>query len=115
KEIYEIIEIKLILLLEEIKKKCNENFDIILFFYSNKQNASLSEDQGRILDTIAYEHNEKKKGNPVYIFAFSLESENPASRFLRAKYGIKQAPSIVINDIVLEGYKEKKSITDLIK
>jgi len=105
KEIYEIIEIKSIIFLEKIKEECNENFSIILFFYSNKPKFSLiSEDQGMILDTIVYQHNEKKE-----------ESQNPASRFLKAKYNITEGPSIVINDIVLRGYQSKQNILELLK
>ncbi|MEM1535108.1 MAG: hypothetical protein QXE64_02305 [Candidatus Pacearchaeota archaeon] len=115
KEIYEIIEIKTMMFLEKIKDECNKNFSIILFFYSNRENSSASEDQGKILDTIVYEYNERKKGSPVYVFAFSFESKNPASRFLRAKYGIKQVPSLVVDDVVLEGYQEKQNIKELLK
>ncbi len=111
KEIYEIIEIKTLILLERIKKECNQSFNIILYFYSNKQNAQACEDQGKILDTIVYEHNEKRnKKGIIYVFAFSIESNNPASRSLRNKYGIKNAPSLVIDGILLDGYQEKQDI-----
>ena len=115
KEIYEIIEIKLIMFLEEMKKKCGKDFITILFFYSNSPEfLSASEDQGLILSTITYQY-KKEKNKDIYVFAFSLESQNPASRFLRTKYNISRAPSLVIEGMLFEGFQNKQAIIDTIE
>jgi hypothetical protein len=113
KEIYEIIEIKLVMFLEQMKKECKKDFVIILFFYSNKPEfVGASEDQGLILNTITNQY--QKENKSIYVFAFSIESQNPASRFLRASYGIKKAPSLVIEGELLEGFQTKQAIADVI-
>jgi len=102
REIYELIEIKIMQNLEDIKTNCHEDFNIILFFYTNKKNDQLgsaagSEDQGLILDQINRDHNDLGQGKKVYILVFDINSQNPASLTLKQKYNITKAPSLVIN------------------
>ncbi|MEM4703235.1 MAG: hypothetical protein QXP53_02010 [Candidatus Pacearchaeota archaeon] len=118
KEIYELIEIKILELLEKTKKECHEDFNIILFFYTNKKNDPLgsvagSEDQGLILDQVSQYHNEKKTGRKVYILVFDINSINSASIALRQKYNITKAPSLVINGKTF-GYLTKDEIEELL-
>ncbi|MEM4641377.1 MAG: hypothetical protein QXW65_02575 [Candidatus Pacearchaeota archaeon] len=117
KEIYELIEIKVLQTLEKIKKECYEDFSIILFFYTNKKNDPLgsvaaSEDQGLILDQVYYEHS--SKGKKVYTLVFDINSENAASVALRKKYNITKAPALVI-DGKTYGYLTKEEIEQLLE
>jgi hypothetical protein len=102
KEMYELIEIKTLMMVQNIKDTCHEDFNIILFFYTNKKNdpkgsAAGSEDQGLILDQIVFAHNNEGNGRKVHVFAFDVNSENPATKALIAKYGITTVPALIIN------------------
>jgi len=102
KEIYELIEIKTINILEKIRENCYEDFHIILLFYTNEKNDPLgsvagSEDQGLILDQVYNDHNKRNIGSNVYIFVFNINSKNAATRALIQQYGIDHVPSIVID------------------
>jgi hypothetical protein len=102
KEMYELIEIKTLMMVQNIKDNCHEDFNIVLFFYTNKKNdlkgsAAGSEDQGLILDQIVFAHNNEGEGRKVHVFAFDINSENPATRALIAKYGITKVPTLIIN------------------
>ncbi len=119
KQIYELIEIKTITLLEEINQKCNEDFHIILLFYTNqkkdpKGDASLSEDQGKILDTVVNEHNTKEDKKDVFVFVFDINSANAATRALIKKYAIEEAPSMVINEKIYD-YKTFFEIEEILE
>jgi hypothetical protein len=102
KEIYELIEIKTLFLIQDIKDNCHEDFDIVLFFYTNQNNdpkgsAGGSEDQGLILDQVVFSHNEQGNGKKVNVFAFDVNSENPATRALISKYNVEKVPTLVVN------------------
>lgn len=119
KEIYELVEIKVFQILEKIKENCHENFNIILFFYTNKKNDPLgslaaSEDQGLILDQIHYYHNVLNQGRKVHTFAFDINSRNVASIALRKKYNITKVPALVINGKTY-GYLTKDEIEKLLQ
>jgi hypothetical protein len=102
KEMYELIEIKTLMMVQNIKDTCHEDFDIVLFFYTNKKNdvmgsAAGSEDQGMVLDQTVFAHNNEGQGKKVHVFVFDVNSENPATKALLVKYGITEAPTLVIN------------------
>jgi len=102
KEIYELIEIKTLNTVQNIKDNCHEDFDIVLFFYTNKNNdprgsAGGSEDQGLVLDQIVFSHNEQGNGKKVNVFAFDINSENPATIALISKYNVQKVPTLIIN------------------
>lgn len=104
KEIYELIEIKTLQYLKKLKEECGGNFNIVLFFYTNKKgdlkgSVDGCEDQGKVLDQLVYDHNEKGKGNPIYVFAFDINSENLATKALIKKYKVVEVPTMVINGI----------------
>ena len=102
KEIYELLEIKTLQNLENIKQKCDKNFDIILFFYTNKKEdpkGSIygSDDQGKILDQIVYDTRDSNGKETVFVLVFDANSNNLATKALMQKYNITVVPSLVIN------------------
>jgi hypothetical protein len=106
---YTLLSIRQWLLLKKFKEKCNQTLVIILFFYSNKRNASLSEAQGYILDYIYH-----KYGKRISTFAFDFELEIPALDVLKKMYGIAMVPSIVVNEKTYLGFKEKAEVEAII-
>jgi len=104
KEIYELIEIRTFLLLKEIKEKCNETFEIILFFYTNDKNdpkgsSTLCETQGYVLDALYQRYPDK-----VNTFAFDINTKNPATDILQQLYNITKVPSLIIKEKLYTEY-----------
>jgi len=102
KEIYELLEIKTLQNLENIKQKCDKNFDIILFFYTNKKEDPKGsiyggDDQGKILDQIVYDTRDSNGKETVFVLVFDANSNNLATKALMQKYNITVVPSLVIN------------------
>ncbi|MCX8193851.1 MAG: hypothetical protein N3G19_00590 [Candidatus Pacearchaeota archaeon] len=118
KEIYELIEIKTLQQLEKIKQECGQEFNIVLFFYTNKKadpkgSVDGCEDQGKILDQVVYEHNEQNKGKPVYVFSFDVNSKNQATKALLLKYNITSVPTLIIN-AESHGYLVKAELEEIL-
>jgi len=113
KEIYELLEIRTMLLLKEIKEKCNQNMTTILFFYTNKKDDPLGrweacEDQGYILTQLG------KERNDIYVFPFDININNPAVDMIKSIYNISYAPNLVVENEAV-GYKTLEELKALIK
>lgn len=118
KEIYELIEIKTLQYLKNIKEECNQEYNIVLFFYTNKKgdpkgSVDGCEDQGKVLDQIVYEHNDQGKGKPIYVFSFDINSKNLATNALILKYNVTSVPTLIINEESY-GYLVKAELEELL-
>lgn len=105
KEVYQLVEVETLLLLERIKDECDLDVNIILFFYTNQEHDekgsnTVCEEQGAILDNIYYNY-----GDKVAIFVFDVNTDNPALNTLREVYGINKVPTLIINEETHEGYQ----------
>jgi len=114
KEVYELIEIRTLLLLKELKQKCEENINIILFFYTNlerdpKGSYLECEDQGYVLDALFRKY---KEG--INVFAFDINTDNPAVNTLKSIYSVSKVPSIVVNDKLYEGFRGLEELEKII-
>jgi hypothetical protein len=107
---YTLLSIRQWLLLKEFKEKCNQTLVIILFFYSNERNASLSEAQGYVLDYIYHRY-----GKLISTFAFDYDVESLPLDVLKKVYNIKTVPSLVINDKTYFGFKGKDELDAIIR
>ena len=106
---YSLLSIRQWLLIRQVKEKCNRNINIILFFYSNKNNPSESESQGYVLDYF-YE----KDPENLVIYAFDIDEENPALDTIKSIYNIELAPSLVVNEKLSSGFQSKGKIMELL-
>lgn len=114
KEVYQLVELETLLLLQRIKEECDLDVNIIMFFYTNlegdeKGSNTVSEAQGAILDNIYSNHGEK-----VAVFAFDANTDNPALNTLREIYGVDEVPTLVVNGKVHPGYKNYPYVIDLL-
>ena len=109
KQDYSLLSIRQWLLLKQVKEKCSKNINIILFFYSNKDNSTESESQGYVLDYL-YE----KYPDNLVIYAFDFDEDNPALNTIKSIYEIKIAPSVVVNEKRLSGLQSKEKIERLL-
>jgi hypothetical protein len=109
KKEYSLLSIRQWLLVEEFKDNCYGNLTIILFFYSNRRNVSDSEIQGSILDYIYYHYPKK-----VVIYAFDYDLDLEVINILKEVFGIKQVPSLIINQKVYTGLVSREMIEELL-
>ncbi len=114
KEIYELIEIRTLLLLKEIKEKCNEDFEIILYFYTNDKDDTRGswrqcESQGYVLDALYQKYPDK-----ISIFAFDINTRNPATDILQQLYNITKVPSLIIKEKLYTEYMNFAALAELL-
>lgn len=144
KEIYELIQIKIIKNLEKMKNECNRSNNILIYFYTNKQNdvmgsADDCNDESKIIENVVYDVNERIKKNEsdvmynntdnnrdnntdnnigykrnIYVFAFDVNSENLATYAMLKKYEIKKVPATIINDKKYD-YLSKEHLTEILE
>lgn len=105
---YHLMQIKTFVLYHQLKKDCNIDDHVILFYFSRKDPDSL--EQGRILDDIVADFN-------VHVFAIERAYANELV-FLEQYYDIVSSPSLIIDySIKKEGlmsYNElKKLLVDI--
>lgn len=93
-----------------IKKRiaaCHENYTIILFFYSNKQEqVDKSKEQGYVLDYLA-----KKYGYET-VKVYSLDSDLGIGIIgaLKDEYNVTEIPTTVINDKIFVGFHSQDEL-----
>ncbi len=118
KEIYELIEIKTLQYIERTKQSCGQDFNIVLFFYTNKKADPLGsvdgcEDEGKVLDQLVYDHNELGQGRAIYVFAFDVNSKNQATKALLLSHNVASVPTLIINGNSY-GYLVKSELEELL-
>ncbi len=104
KEYYSLLEIRHWLLMKRANEECNSSYDLIHYLYSNKGDCDDCEQQGYVLSTI------HKKYPTVNIYSFDINIDDPALGSIKDLYGITTAPSLVINGITEEGFRDKEFI-----
>ena len=109
KQKYFLLSVRQWILVKEKKEKCNENFSIIIFFYSNKINKSESESQGYVLDYL-YE----KRQNSTAIYSFDIDEDMQVLNTIKSIYKVDSAPSIIVNDKLFSGFQSKENIESIL-
>lgn len=109
KEEYILLSINQMLLVQEYRQRCNEDFNTIIFFYSNAHNKAEAENQGYVLDYIYGNYN-----STVAIYAVDADISNVAVQTLKDIYNITYYPSLVINDQKYEGLQNREFIEEKI-
>ncbi|MDD5023303.1 MAG: hypothetical protein PHU63_03990, partial [Candidatus ainarchaeum sp.] len=107
KKEYFILETKSYLLSEKINLVCKTDKVNILYFYS--QDCEDCEKQGNVLDSLSPEFPEGK----IAIYSFDGELGSTIVEGLKKKYSIYNYPSIVIDEKVFRGYKEKDELLNI--
>lgn len=106
---YFLQEIRTYTLYDELKRKCNLDSDLILFFFDPDDDVSAR--QGNILDVLV------EKNQKVSVFAINAKYENdPTLVTVKHYYNITQTPTIVINDkVVKTGLIGEEELLELLK
>lgn len=109
KEFYSLLQIRHWLLAKKQKKECDVSKDFILYFYSNLKDCKTCKEQGFVLD---YLH---KKDPNLNIYSFDIHLSNVALETLKKLFVIKNPPSLIINDLLFEGFKDRDELEQLLK
>ncbi len=109
---YSILEIKHYLFLKSVNEKCDKNYRLVLFFYSNDEDKCGScGQQGYILSFLR-----KKYPNlNIHVYSFNSDIDSPAVETLKHYYNITLVPSIVINENTYSGYSDVEFIESTLK
>lgn len=109
KKRYSLLSIQQMLLVEEYNEICEDSYAPILFFYSNQRNVSSSESQGYVLDYIYNNYQDR-----VVIYSLDFDLNEPALNALKDLYGVQTVPSIVVNDTVYKGLRDRKEVEEIL-
>ena len=109
---YSILEIKHYLFLKSVNEKCNKNYILILFFYSNNENiCGNCGQQGYILSFIR----NKYPNLNIHVYSFNSDIDSPVISTLKHYYNITEVPSIVMDGKTYNGYRDVDFVENLIK
>ena len=110
KKYYSLLEIRHYLFMQARKEKCDENYSLILFFYSNKpENIDLSEKQGFVLDYLKDEYTIAR----VKVYSLDYDLDLGVIKSMIQVYNITATPSLVIDDSVYLGFHDKEELEKL--
>lgn len=102
KSTYWIMELRDFLILQQVETKCGKHHDTILYFH--RPGCEMCEYQSKTLKLIKMEYPE------VMIYSFDMNSSNLVIQSLNKVYGIKEAPSIVVNGKTYTGFINKENV-----
>ncbi len=108
KKQYTLSLIKNWIVIENIKKHCNSNYTIVLYFYSNRD-CNRCENQGYILSYF-----KALLGNDLMVFAIDGDIDLNVVKMLKYNYNITTYPSLVINGEVYSGFMNKDNLTSIL-
>ena len=112
KKKYFVLETEAYLLSKKIAESCPDSadFDLALYFYSNKKGACPDCDaQGKaILDA------KKELDKPLKVYSFDGDLGSPIADAMKKKYGIISYPSLVINGVLYSNYISKDELLNVL-
>ncbi len=109
KQYYSLLEIRHWLLLKKARDECDFDYDLILYFYSNKGDCDECEQQGFVLSAL---HKEYPNLN---IYSFDIDIDDPALNGIREIHHVRDAPTVVINNQTFAGFMDKDSIEGILQ
>jgi len=110
KKYYSLIEINHYLLMKDKKEKCELDYSLVLFFYSNEDNVLESEKQGYVLDNLKGKYTSEK----IKVYSFDKDLDLDIITTLISVYNVTMIPTMIINGEKLEGFHEKDEVEMLI-
>ena len=113
KKKYFVLETEAYLLSKRIAESCGSsyaNFDLALYFYSNKKGACFDCDaQGKaILDA------KKELNRPFKVYSFDGDLGSTVADALKTRHGVTVYPSLVVNGVLYEGFVSKEELLGLL-
>ncbi len=102
---YMLTEIRYWLLASEAKKVCPSDITSILFFYATDEECGDCGAQGHILTYLKSIFGEK-----LLVFSLDVNFDEPMIHILKENYGVKELPSLVMEDEVYSGLTKKEEL-----
>jgi hypothetical protein len=109
KHYYSLLELRHWLFMSKLNKQCNQSNVLILYFYSNLDDCPRCEEQGYVL---SYMHD---KYPNLMVYSFDINMENIALSTVKSRFGLTISPSLVVNDVVFEGFQSRNKLEESIK
>ncbi len=107
KEYYQLLELRHWLLLKQAHEKCNQNFDLVMYFYTNKRECDRCREQGGVLTYL------RQKNQRLNVYSFDDDLENSAMRTIKELYGVEESmPTLIINEKTYEGFMNSEQIEE---
>ena len=108
KNYYSTLQIRHWMLMREMQEKCQQNLTLVLYFYDTKEDCRKCEQQGFILTYL------RKKYPDIFVYAFYIDLNNAAIETIKSMYGIKDAPTVLVDGEKLEGFQSKDAMLEKI-
>lgn len=99
KKLYTVLEVRHFLLTEARSTQCGEDYDTVLFFYSNEENCQGEVDQASFVLTYL-----RNKYSSLRIYSFDKDLESDLIGALKSQYEIERCSEVILN-------KEKLNFT----
>lgn len=101
KKPYTLLMIQHYILIKKRVEKCNENYSIVLFFYSNKpEYVEESKKQGFVLNYLAKKYGYEK----IKVYSLDVDLNIGVINTLKETYNFTTTPTTVVNEKVYAGY-----------
>ncbi len=105
---YFLLEMKFYVLVKDFNIECGKSYVSVIFFYEIDNDDS--ERQGYVLDDIGQSMRDK-----AVILSFDKDyDDEPALDILKNKYGVEEAPTIIIEDIIIDRFAYTGEINNTI-
>lgn len=112
KKYYSLLEIRHFLLMQKRKDECSMNYNLILFFYSNKDDKiSESQKQGYVLDSLRQKYGTDK----VKVYSLDTDLNLFIVSDLSKYYNITNVPGIILNEKAFLGFHSKEDLENFIQ
>lgn len=105
KKSYFVLETQAYLLSKKIKERCEQDYPIILYFYSNQECDDCYEQGAALLEV-------KQELPTTRIYSFDGTLGSPIANALQAQFNATTYPSLVINERLYEGLQSKEKIIE---
>lgn len=106
---YVLLEVRFLMLLDDLKQTCGVDYNLIIFFYEIDQTESAR--QGYVLDNLVKEYD-----NLIILSIDKNYFDEPLVELLISKYDIIDAPTLIINNkIKLEGFTSQAKVESAVK
>jgi len=98
-------ELFYMVLLKQLKRRCNYTQAIVLFFYQNSEDCKKCDDQSFVLTDINKDIDEE-----IAIFSFDMDLNLTSLKVLRDYYEIEELPCTIVEEKKMCGMRDKNSI-----
>ena len=111
KKFYTLIELEHLEFVQQLNKECKQGVNVILFFYSNKEeDLENSEKLGRLLDNVYDNHQQN-----LIIYSFDVNLDSALIKSLKKSYDIDKYNTIIVNEVKLTDIENVNDVEKYIK